>query len=1191
MSNITNCVINGSTGGGISVSSLRFYLVNSTIESSSASSGGAIYISQIDNSEINIIDSTFNKNSATSGGGAIYCAGWGSSDTQSDYSVNIRGCNFTENSNTATSAALGGGAIYTFRGANIKIYSSTFTRNSANNSEGGVIRFSSDLIVEDCKFYSNSANQGGALCYGNTIFLTVKNSIFENNTAKREGGAIKSRGFDISGSTFINNTAGTDGGAILARSATSSLSNSKLYDNHASGRGGAIFMHYNVTGLSISGDVFNNNSADYGGVIYSDTNGRISVMDSTLTNNSAKQGGASYHAYANFGYTRNEFYDNNATVSGGAIYVLGDGGEVADSQFHTNHAPLGGAIYWAGDNGIVSGSKFYNNTAVNGSSIYWAGNNGVLKNSEFYDSNVNLASVYWNGPTGTISGSTFGDLKGVYISGQSSVTLSSNTQYSSSQIGYAVYNDGIANFDSNKFKNLIYNYGIIPTQTYLVAINNITWLVDADSITAFASVEDDNGNLIKVTDSITIIQNNNMMLPATFNETHYIAAVNNLPIGLSNFTAVGHNSTSLPNLTRKNGAVLRLLMNLTVNQTNYGEKVVITTVLVNTTIDGTIIVDVNGVNYYVNMTNGTAVLTLYNLAPGDYKITSIYMRYNQTLDANVTIDIQLRNSTINITANNITYGETVTINVTATNGTTGYVYLFVDNKMYIVTLKNSTAQVNITNMQGGVYTVYGVYNGDINFNGNTNFTSFKVTKHNATITINATDVLVGQTAIIKVGLPADANGTTYVYVDGVSYEFNKQPITLTVANLTAGNHTVRVVYAGNSKYNEGNNTTVFEVRRNNIIPTLTVKDIKVGDNETITVTVPSKATGMVLLVVNGNRYYTYANNSKAIFVLSDLKYGKYNVTATYLQDDMYYTNSTNATFTVDYVDMDPKIAYSVDDDLNVVVNVTVPVDVNGDIIIEVNGTNYTAPVFKGNFTVPINGLEGGSYPAKLYFANDTKYRAVNKTFTIVLNKIDTHISIISEHIEVGDNATITVVVPRDASGNVTIYINNKTYTEKVVNGTAVFTVSGLAHGNYTVIANYSGDRKYNSDVEDEILIVRKVDPNPYSYINVTDIFVGETATFNITMPSDLTTKINLTVQNKTYVVNITNGFGQINITGLKYGLPVPVHASFLGNEKYLGCERDYTGFSVHRITNYPININATTNSTSANITVIPCNIC
>ena len=235
---------------------------------------------------------------------------------------------------------------------------------------------------------------------------------------------------------------------------------------------------------------------------------------------------------------------------------------------------------------------------------------------------------------------------------------------------------------------------------------------------------------------------------------------------------------------------------------------------------------------------------------------------------------------------------------------------------------------------------------------------------------------------------------------------------------------------------------------------------------------------MVLLTVNDIKYYAYANNTYATFTISGLPQGKYNITATYLEDDIHYAATTNSSFKVDYVVIDPAISYGQDDDLNVLLNVTVPADVNGDIVIEVNGTNYTAPVVKGKFSVPINGLEGGVYPAVMYFANDTKYHSVTKQFNITLNKIPTRIHIISEHIEVGDNATITVVVPTDAKGNVTIKINNENYTENVINGSAVFIVQGLTFGNYTIDAVYSGDRKYQSDEEDEVLIVRKVDPNP-----------------------------------------------------------------------------------------------------------------
>ena len=51
---------------------------------------------------------------------------------------------------------------------------------------------------------------------------------------------------------------------------------------------------------------------------------------------------------------------------------------------------------------------------------------------------------------------------------------------------------------------------------------------------------------------------------------------------------------------------------------------------------------------------GTAVEAneLNTFALDEYVVTATYLEYNQTLLTNITIDVQLRNSTINVTANN-----------------------------------------------------------------------------------------------------------------------------------------------------------------------------------------------------------------------------------------------------------------------------------------------------------------------------------------------------------------------------------------------------------------------------------------------------------------------------------------------------------------------------------------------------------
>ena len=1155
--------------------------------------------------EINLINCNFIGNSARNGGGVLYARNANNKYTY----IYVTNCNFTNNSvTTSNEAAISGGVFHTYNCVDLYVKSSTFTGNSAVGS-GGIFRSSGLLEIDDCEFYSNRAGEdGGCIYMGNTVgVLTVTNSKFEDNYARRWGGIVMGYGYRFESCTFNNNKVNTSlsasgkantgrGGVMCSREGYSIVVADCNFTNNVAQEGGAICMEERASSISISGSTFNNNQATLkGGAFYSSVTTLATISTSTFEGNSANYGGAVWSSNddpekpnGRIIIQSSEFKSNTANIQGGALCLNTPRSEVVDSEFRFNTAPIGGAIYWNGNEGKVQGSTFESNSGLNGSSIYWAYANGNLVSSDFKDTAPSTGMVHWHGSNGAISQSTFEGTRAVHIcSHASDVALTSNTQVSNSYDGPSVYLEGTASFDSNDFMNAIYNYGVILSQTYLVTLNNNTIITNVNSLPVFTRIEDDNGNPIRVRENMTLVYDSNNQLSTTFNHTDYVSSVSNLAIGLHNFTARGYNTANFNNIALKNGAVLYLVMNLTVNQTNYGEKVVFTVTLVNTTLNGTIGLDINDVHYTLPMSNGVANLILYNMAPNEYVVTATYMEYNQTLHTNVTIDVQLRNSTINVTANNITYGETVTININVTEGASGTVLVFVNNNKYAVTLKNSTAQLNLTGITGGTYNVFAVYNGDINFNGNDNSTQFTVKKFNSTVLINATDVDYGQTAIIEVKLPSDANGTTIVYVDSTPYEFTKQPITVSVANLSAGTHTVRVVYDGNDKYLPNSNSTVFKVNKIKITPTITVHNIKVGDNATITVNLngATNATGLVLLTVNGNNYYVYANKTQATLILSGLPYGKYNVTATYLEDDIYYTATTNSSFTVDYVEMNPIITSSVDDDLNAIVNVTVPIDVNGDIVIEVNGTNYTAPVVKGKFSVQINGLEGGVYPAVMYFANDTKYHSVTKPFNITLNKIPTRIHIISEHIEVGDDATITVVVPTDAKGNVTIKINNENYTENVINGSAVFTVQGLTFGNYTIVAVYSGDRKYLSDEEDEVLIVRKVDPNPDSYINVTDIFVGEIATFNITMPSDLTAKINLTVQNKTYVVNITNGFGQINISGLKYGLPVPVHASFLGNDKYLGCERDYTAFSVRRITNYPMNITAVTDSSTANITV------
>ena len=1185
-----NAMYGSGAGGAIYFKGTNLTVENCTFESNKnhySKGGGAIYVDYNDKVLINIVNSTFSKNNVSSMGAALYFDN--PSSLQGQYDVYITNCDFNENyADCIGKNAYGGGAMFVYRSMNVFIDSSRFIANEAVR-EGGAIRYSGYLTITNSEFYSNKAKQGGALTSGQKIDLNIFNSTFANNTASEEGGAIKARFFNINDAKFINNTA-PNGGAIYARESSGSLYNSYFFNNTAYhknityGKGGALYVHNNVTSFELYKNEFIKNTADdYGGAIFSEGQSVKTSYDS-LTGNTAKEGGAIYINRGKFTVSDSTLENNTATMEGGAINVRCDGVEVKNSILKNNSAPLGGAIYWYGNNGKVLESTFVSNRATNGTSINWRGNSGTIEKSSFNDENIIRGSVFWHGTGGTISESKFLTPKAVYVCDHGEVSFNRNTELSPESDDYIVYVGNNAAFDSNNFNNLIYNYGLITSSTYMVTLDNTTKLSNSNSVVVYTTILDDNNNTIRVSDNIVNVHDSNN-LPTTYNETHYVSTINGLKIGEHRFSATGYNPTRFGNLTVQTGGILYLILNLTVNQTNYGEKVVITTTIVNTTYNGTIDIALNDIHYNATLSNGTAVLTLYNLAPNTYDITATYMELNQTISTDIEIKVELRNSTINITANNIYYGNITTINVNVTNGTTGNVYLFVNNKMYIVKLVNSTAQLNLTDLAGGNYTVYAFYNGDPLFDSSYNNTTFTVYKYKPQINITVKDIDVGQIATIKVDLPIDATGKLYVDIGDKEYIFNKTSVTIYESNLTAGNISVRAYYLGNDKYYESNATAYFNVTKKNMTMRIQTADIPMGENATISVIVPSDAKGIVLLSVNGTNYFEYANGTVAKFIISGLERGVYNVTAIYDETPIYNKANVSSSFKVNYVySYDFNVTATSDSNLTVYVNISLPKDIDGDVFVEINGTNYTAHMSKGKDIVVIPGLTGGEYNGTVYLVNDSKYHSSNRTFTVDLIKITPNIRVNYNHtIFVDEDAIIRVKINDDATGNITIRINNTNYTEKIKNGESVFNITGLVWHTYQFNVTYDGDRKYLPDKKEHTLEVSRIH-NYYSNLEVHDIFVGENATIKVTFENDTTGQVKLLINGSTHIIDLINGTGSINVSGLPVGKHI-INATYLGDNKYEPCNRIFEDFHVKKIMDYPFTPSGVTNDTHANITV------
>lgn len=1180
--------VNGySTGSGGAINAqTTINIINCTFDSNSVSStstgGGAVYIKSREDSLVTIADSIFRNNTANVFGGAIQIAS--PTNYQHGYDVNIENCTFADNSVSTDVNERGGGAIIINKYVRVNITSSKFVNNSAPTSEGGSIRYSGPLTIRDSEFYSNHAIHGGALCFGQGELLKIYNSVFENNYATSEGGAIKSRDYEMENVNFTNNTAGTFGGAILSRSGVSSLTNAN-FDSNTAVDGGAVYLHRDLSRLTVSNSLFtNNNATNNGGAVYSNTPNWVSMTGPTFETNRANKGGAVYFANGKFTLSISNFKNNNATVEGGAIYVASNG-QVYNSVFTDNEAVLGGAIYWNGAEGKIQGSTFNSNDGITGRSIYWRGNSGIIENSIFYDTVAHLGSVYWYGNDGLIESSTFSGTKGVYIDEHASLTLKSNNQFGPKNGDYVVYNNGTASFNSNNFDSLILNNGTITSQTYVNSLNNKTILINTSSMIIHTAVLDDNGNYIKVNNSVINVYDS-ANLTTTFNNTHYVSYISNIALGEHVVTSLGYENCGLANCHVGTGGIIYLLLNLTINQTNYGEKVVFTTTVVNTTYNGTIDLAVNDIHYNVTLINGTAVLTLYNMAPNTYNVVASYHEYNQTVSANMEIEVQLRNSTIIVNASDIYYGDIATITVNTTNGTTGNVFLFVNNDMYIVKLVNSTGLVNLSGLAGNNYTVYGYYSGNAYFSDSYNSTKFTVYKYQPEINITTTDVKAGEIATVKIDLSKDITGKVLVGVDDKVYTFyNKSSIVIYLSNCTAGNTSVRVHYLGDDKYYEANKTSSFLVSKKNMTIIIQTAPITVGANETISVILPRDAQGIVLLDVNGTRYYGYANNTVATFTISDLPRGLYNVIATYAEDDIYNTATNTSSFMVNYVaEYSFNVTATSDEDLNVYVNISLPKDIDGDVYVEIDGKNYTAHMSKGKDTVIIPNLLSGKYDGIVYLVNDSKYMNGNRTFTVNLERVSPNMIAEYNHtIYVDDDAIITVKIDDEATGNITLRINNTNYTAEIDRGLATFNITGLEWNTYRFNVTYEGNRKFLPAKKEYTLEVSRIH-NYYSNLVAKDIYVGDNATIIITFEDDTTGNVTLLINGSKYNITLKNGTGSINISGLPVG-KYSINATYGGDRKYEPYNRLFEDFYVRKIINYDFIPNGVANATHANITV------
>jgi hypothetical protein len=268
--------------------------LNNTIVSNNHSGDAGGGIDTDGTGTVIIKHSRIDRNTDINQGAGVYVDVAAGSTSPLGADMTMTGTVVSNNVALANGITASGGGISNAGTGTIQIVNSTVNHNFSGGMGGG---------------FSDENNNGT---------LVVKNSLFVDNSAILNGGAIQEGGpsTTITSTEFKGNFSGASGGALFANGTTLTVQSSTFANNRSVGKGGGIEIETTGTGATGS-----------------------TVTNSTITHNSAL---------------------NNAGANGGGIDAVAIGSlSLLNDTINVNFATNGGGIFWDG-----SGTFSAQNTIV-----------------------------------------------------------------------------------------------------------------------------------------------------------------------------------------------------------------------------------------------------------------------------------------------------------------------------------------------------------------------------------------------------------------------------------------------------------------------------------------------------------------------------------------------------------------------------------------------------------------------------------------------------------------------------------------------------------------------------------------------------------------------------------------------------------------------------------------------------------
>lgn len=895
---------------------------------------------------------------------------------------------------------------------------------------------SDNVIISNITLLNGLADYGGAVLVDHTSGNIFMDCNFTNNKANNYGGAIHTTGGDaphIVNCNFNDNTANI-GGAITLDAPNSIVSQSN----------------------------FSNNSAVQGGAIYG-LRSFIRVDECEFNSNSADYGGAIYFKFNNCTVSYSNFENNVASETGGAIMIEGRNASIVNSRFMSNKAKASEIISNTTDALILTliGSENYINAITSPNPVtfanvtYW---NGRMTNDDPVDSfnvaGLDITIEIYNGDVLVKNMTLMTNLSGqvnynYYELDDGNYTF--NAYHADSSFYTRVSTTGKFNFTRpNSLSSVTIN--LTDGKEFQYGECNISFeIINRTDVRVVISNQD--GSEIYFDQNTDL---NYVMPRLNAKEEYYNITVYNLG-------DKDHSPSKDSKLFKINKNNSTVVIN-PIEGVYYGDNITISyngfadLYLVGIFINGT------DTSVFFKQTSENSV-TVGNLDSGVYEVIVMALGDNIAESSRNSTIFQVKvkeTNTFNVTVGEVTYGENATITVRAK----------IDG-VYAVDINSTIIEVNVTGGIGSASIMLGagsyyanVTSNNTNYIANSTNTTFTVDKARSIVFINEdsfANIQPDKEFIVFINdpYPTTYNVTLYDEADHINYTAIISSTSFTLPGLELGDYNLTVTNLGNENVTGSSYSFIFDVTNKNNVK-ITVDDADYGKD--LLIFIYAHADGFYYVYINGTEVIIEVKNGFGSYD-GDLKLaaGDYYANVTY-GNPFYETIAENTTFTIYKSESNIRItglgnigkgnALQFYDDYPTIFNVTIK-DKEGNVVLN---------QLTDAMSVDLSILDVGQYTANI--TNIGNENVSSDSASIIFTVYDLSVDV--------DGKIVTVSVADNATGNVTLKIDNKTFTKELENGSAIFQLGNVTSGYHNATISYAGDDNYEGISKEMTVLVGKL---------------------------------------------------------------------------------------------------------------------